>query len=196
MYLILKLVCVQIQETASLKSNYVDVSSELISLIITHCADPQLNMLDSFSCLHAALVSAMSFIIGIDFCASFIQTLVEQLDKDRAFVLENHSSEEVISKKCANLTTLLSFCCNFGVISCKLLYDIIKQSIQSGFIEVDVDILLRILKGMILPTKKYQEVILELKIRHLSKKLYYWCNQKLRKLPLHHHRDANLCLNL
>jgi len=124
-----------------------DVTTELTALILAHCADPSLNMLDSFSCIHAALVSAMSYTIGNDFAAYFIQTLVEQFESHRTLSMqESTSPDSSLSKRCANLATLMAYCCNFGIVSTRLLYDIIRQCVSGGFRELDTDVLLRILK--------------------------------------------------
>jgi len=48
-------------------------------------------------------------------------------------------------KKCINIITFVSYIYNFQVISCILVYDIIKQSINN-LSELDVEILLKIVK--------------------------------------------------
>lgn len=88
--------------------------------------------------------------------AHFIQTLVESYEHHyRALSDANTSaepatkSEDQKGKECLNLIVLLSELYNFQVISCVLLYDIIR-GLLANLDEFDVELLLKIARSMFL----------------------------------------------
>ena len=113
------------------------VTTILTSLILSQCANQ--NNLETFFCLHASLVSVMTYHIGTEFAATFVQALVE----------------EFLKVKSGNLITLLAYCYNFDVVAPVLIFDLIKFCIvgedkREGRIigEEEVDFLMRIFKGI------------------------------------------------
>jgi len=122
------------------------VTAELTDLIITACSDPQLNLLDSFACTQAALVSAMSNVVGGEFAAYFVQTLVMQFETERNNHLSGNDGE--LTKRCANMATLVAYLFSFSVIGAGLITDLVTLCVTSGLSELDVDVTLRILKGI------------------------------------------------
>lgn len=120
------------------------MTAELTDLIITACSDPQLNLLDSLACTQAALVSAMANVVGGEFAAYFVQTLVAKFESER----NNHLSENgELTKRCANMATLVAYLFSFSVIGAGLITDLVTMCVTSGLSELDVDVTLRILKG-------------------------------------------------
>ncbi|GAA95517.1 uncharacterized protein L969DRAFT_45142 [Mixia osmundae IAM 14324] len=87
----------------------------------------------------AALVSALNKRMGQEVGAGFIAKSVETLDA--------HSSEsDAAGKTRLNMATFVSHLYNFRVLACPLIYDLIRESIDSGLTEGDVEVLLRIIR--------------------------------------------------
>lgn len=126
--------------------------------------------------LHAALVSGLHKFIGIEFgmrsfltllrvflilCAAahFVQQTVATYERYHTSVelsnaieiTETATAEEEneIGKECSNLIVLISELYNFQVISCVLVYDIVRELLQGTVLkEFDVELLLKIVRSM------------------------------------------------
>ncbi|ORX45943.1 hypothetical protein BCR36DRAFT_414255 [Piromyces finnis] len=127
-----------------------DVTEIIIDLILNYISEG-VNMNESFILTYAAFLAAIYNIIGMEIGATFVQTTVEKFNKlyDN-YLISNIDAEEsedamAIRKKCINIITFISYIYNFQVVSCILVYDIIKQSIHN-FSELDVEVLLKIVK--------------------------------------------------
>ena len=57
--------------------------------------------------------------------------------------------DEAKGKECSNLIILLSELYNFQVISCVLVYDIIRSLLDGDLSETDVELLLKLLRSML-----------------------------------------------
>ena len=57
--------------------------------------------------------------------------------------------DEAKGKECSNLIILLSELYNFQVISCVLVYDIIRSLLEGDLSETDVELLLKLLRSML-----------------------------------------------
>ncbi|KAJ3149208.1 suppressor of glycerol defect [Geranomyces variabilis] len=125
-----------------------DVTEILTDSIVSFIAD-HANLLDSFVMTYAAFVASLYAIVGVEFCAHLVQTIVEVFEKSRAEYLAGRESDpegvEAKSKRCTNVVTLLAYLYNFEVVACVLLYDIIRTAIE-GLSELDVELLLRMLR--------------------------------------------------
>jgi len=127
-----------------------DVTEIIIDLILNYISEG-VNMNESFILTYSAFLAAIYNIIGMEIGASFVQTTVEKFNKlYDSYLVNNIDSEEsedamAVRKKCINIITFISYIYNFQVISCILVYDIIKQSIKN-LSELDVEILLKIVK--------------------------------------------------
>eukprot|EP00842_Homolaphlyctis_polyrhiza_P006315 jgi/Hompol1/6685/HPOL_002820-RA len=120
--------------------------TEIITDIMLSYVGSQANMLDSFIATYAGLIAALYSVAGVDFGAHFVQSLCEQFDASRTLFLKaQHEEKEETNKKCTNFATLLAMLYNFEVVSCVLIYDIVRISIE-GLSELDVEVLLRILR--------------------------------------------------
>ncbi|KAJ7455339.1 hypothetical protein B0H11DRAFT_252563 [Mycena galericulata] len=134
-----------------------DVTSTLTTLIVDGISSHS-SLLDSYVVLYAAFVSSLHKIIGIEFAAYFVQSVVsvyeqhytdlkdiEQL-QDQA--VQNTQTEASTSgKECSNLIVLLSELYNFQVISCVLVFDIIRGLLDTDLSEFSVELLLKIVRN-------------------------------------------------
>lgn len=78
----------------------------------------------------------------LEFCDK-LKKVREQVSSDVPENLNEHS--DGLSKECCNLLLCLCYLYNFGVIHCTLLYDIVRDCLDS-FREVDIEMLLLILR--------------------------------------------------
>ncbi|KAJ1943489.1 suppressor of glycerol defect [Linderina macrospora] len=108
-------------------------------------------MLDTFLYVNAALVGAIYRAAGLEPVAHLVQKLMEEFDK--RFVLgqeafkagEDDSEEGSAGKECQNLTVYIAELYNFQVISCQLVYDVIRMCIQD-INEFSAELLLKIIR--------------------------------------------------
>ncbi|CAE6533419.1 unnamed protein product [Rhizoctonia solani] len=120
-----------------------DVTRALTSIILDSVSSSA-NLLDTFVILHAAFVAAIHKIIGIEFAAYFIEHTVSSYEKHWS---QNSHEPGVGSKESSNLLVLVSELYNFQVISCVLIYDLVRALLNSEFSEFDVELLLKVLKN-------------------------------------------------
>jgi nucleolar MIF4G domain-containing protein 1 len=112
-----------------------NVTSALTTLLLTILSAQQ-TLLDTFVILHAGFVAALYRLIGTDFGAHLIQTLVERFDEVR-----KHSGKES-----TNLVTFLSELYNFGVVGAGLIYDLIRTFLEE-LNENDTELLLKVVQS-------------------------------------------------
>ena len=86
--------------------------------------------------LHAGFVAALYRIMGTDFCAFLVQTLVERFESI------HHKS----GKENTNLVAFLSELYNFGVVGAGLIYDLIRLFLET-LNEIDTELLLKIIQS-------------------------------------------------
>ncbi|PKC09751.1 hypothetical protein RhiirA5_356315 [Rhizophagus irregularis] len=127
-----------------------DVTSTITSLVLNSITSRS-TLLDQFVILYATLIAAFYKIIGIDFCAHFVQEMVEEFERYHRQYNTNSidgvkSLEEEGGKECTNLVVLVSELYNFQVISCVLVYDLIKLFI-SDLNELNVELLLKVIRS-------------------------------------------------
>ncbi|KIY66079.1 ARM repeat-containing protein [Cylindrobasidium torrendii FP15055 ss-10] len=122
-----------------------DVTSSLTSLIIEGIASHDL-LLDSYVVLHAAFIAALYKIMGVDFAASFVQSIVENYETHYAAL--DRSDDDKKGKECSNLLVLLAELYNFQVISCVLVYDLIRTLLADDTLnETNVELLLKLIRS-------------------------------------------------
>ncbi|EIN09802.1 ARM repeat-containing protein [Punctularia strigosozonata HHB-11173 SS5] len=132
-------------------------------------------LLDSFIVLHATLVASLYRLVGIDFAALFVQHLMSSYEiRYRSF--ENTSgidqaSNETVSKECSNLITLLSELYNFQVVSCVLVYDVIRQLLDGDLSELNVELLLKLARNSGLQLRQDDPLALKDIIEIVQKKV-------------------------
>ena len=123
-----------------------DVTSTITDLVMVTIGSKD-NMLDSFVVLYAGFITALYKIIGIEFIAHFIQTVIQKLDSKP---LSKHFEGD--TKQNLNLVSMLSELYNMGSISTSLIYDIVKSLINENrdgemMEEAQIDAILRIIRS-------------------------------------------------
>jgi len=114
-----------------------NVTSTLTTLLLTILTAPQ-SLLDTFVILHAGFVAALYRLIGLDFGAYVIQTLIERFDIA-------HKMEQ---KECVNLVAFLSELYNFGVVGAGLVYDLVRMFMED-LNEFGTELLLKMIQSII-----------------------------------------------
>ncbi|KAG2154054.1 hypothetical protein DEU56DRAFT_952103, partial [Suillus clintonianus] len=127
-----------------------DVTSTLTNLIIDGISSHS-TLLDSYVVLHAAFISSLHKLIGTAFAAYFVQNVVSSYEQHLTSVEEKSANStevpEDLGKECSNLIVLLSELYNFQVISCILVYDIIRGLLDKDLSEFRVELLLKLLRS-------------------------------------------------
>ena len=113
-----------------------NVTSTLTALLITILTAQQ-TLLDTFVILHAGFTAALYRLIGIDFGAYLVQTLIEQFDK----LYKNEGKDSL------NLIVFLCELYNFGVVGASLVYDLIRMFLEN-LGEFSTELLLKIVQSM------------------------------------------------
>ncbi|CAO3592145.1 unnamed protein product [Absidia cylindrospora] len=128
-----------------------DVNSIITELILTSIAQKS-NLLDSFVITYATIVGSLYRLVGIEFAAYFVQTLMETFEKNYKTAQtaissgQDHGEEGPAgAKEAKNLLTLTLELYNFQVISCILVYDLVRLLIEN-MDEQSVELLLKIVR--------------------------------------------------
>ncbi|CAG8433011.1 6313_t:CDS:10 [Ambispora gerdemannii] len=142
-----------------------DVTSTITNLVLNIISSKS-NLLDQFVTLYATFIAALYKINGIDFCAHFVQTLIEEFEKfhskysrsknnfenrDTVNSDQDATTTEKINngergKECTNLVLLISALYNFQVVSCILIYDLVRLFIKD-LTELNIELLLKVIKS-------------------------------------------------
>lgn len=130
-------------------SERIDVSETITDMILSAISS-KANLLDSFVILYATVVASLYRLVGIEFAAHFIQTLVEQFDGHHALASSTKSTEmtdETLNavKQCTNLIVLVSELYNMHVIACVLVYELIRW-FMTELSELNVELVVKIVK--------------------------------------------------
>ncbi|KAF7374789.1 MIF4G/MA4-domain-containing protein [Mycena sanguinolenta] len=134
-----------------------DVTSTLTTLIVDGISSHS-SLLDSYVVLHAAFVSSLHKIVGIEFAAFFVQKVVSEYEQhyaaskdapDQAAAVSDNAQTgaSTSGKEGSNLIVLLSELYNFQVISCVLVFDIIRGLLDTDLSEYSVELLLKIVRN-------------------------------------------------
>lgn len=111
------------------------VTSILTSILLSLLAAQHV-LLDTFVILHAGFVAALYRVVGLDFGAYLVQTLVEKFD-----ALYGEEGKDSL-----NLVVFLSELYNFGVIGAGLVFDFIRIFLER-LDEFDAEVLLKIVQN-------------------------------------------------
>ncbi|KAI8851080.1 hypothetical protein BC829DRAFT_425079 [Chytridium lagenaria] len=117
-----------------------DVTEIITNSILGFIGD-HANLLDSFVMTYAALISLLFTLIGVDFAAHIYEKAIAQSTSYSGG--EDPTPEH--SKKANNLASLVSHLYMFHIVSARLIFDIVKDSIARGS-ELDVEIILKMLR--------------------------------------------------
>ncbi|KAI0775209.1 ARM repeat-containing protein [Trametes elegans] len=132
-----------------------DVTETITKLVVDGISSHSM-LLDQYVVLHAALVSALHKLIGIEFAAFFVQHVVACYDKHFAALNDPNQpnpnstttgTDEPPGKECSNLVVLLSELYNFQVISSVLMYDVIRTLLDGDLTEFKVELLLKVARN-------------------------------------------------
>ncbi|CAI8508122.1 unnamed protein product [Hanseniaspora opuntiae] len=93
----------------------------IIKRILADCNTSD-KLLDQYLMNYIGTVYAIWKFKGVDFGASFIQKLVEKII---SFLDTTAQDEDSVDKNGSNLVTLLAYCFNFGIITNKLIYNLL-----------------------------------------------------------------------
>ncbi|TDL25786.1 hypothetical protein BD410DRAFT_765514 [Rickenella mellea] len=126
-----------------------DMTATVTSLVIEGTCSHS-TLLDSYVTLHAGLVACLHKIVGVDFGAYFVQHVV--LTYERHYSTIKSASDDPleiteVGKECTNLVVLLTELYNLQVISCVLIYDIIRDLLDGELKEMDVELLLKLTRN-------------------------------------------------
>lgn len=139
------------------QSSRAQVTNYLTKLVLETIALND-NIGDTLVVLYAALITSLHRIVGVEFGAHFIQEMVDLLLKQYGIANasdSNDTTETSAGKQARNLIALMSSLYNLNVIACPLMYDVIrlllgvekdKKQTQSTMTELDVDLLLKVVK--------------------------------------------------
>ncbi|KAJ6513111.1 hypothetical protein C8R45DRAFT_857463 [Mycena sanguinolenta] len=134
-----------------------DVTSTLTTLIVDGISSHS-SLLDSYVVLHAAFVASLHKIVGIEFAAFFVQKVVSEYEQHYAALKDAPDQAAAVSdnaqtgastsgKEGSNLIVLLSELYNFQVISCVLVFDIIRGLLDTDLSEYGVELLLKVVRN-------------------------------------------------
>lgn len=109
------------------------------------------NLLDSFVVLYATLIGALHRVIGLEFGAHFLQTVVKKYHElyARTAPTSTSADDDDTAKEAFNLLTLTAELFNAGVVGSQLVYDLVRGFIGNGddvMSERSVEGLLKVLK--------------------------------------------------
>ncbi|KAG9124497.1 suppressor of glycerol defect [Ceratobasidium sp. 392] len=157
-----------VTETEGLyRSNPRNDVTQALTRILLDSISSSANLLDTFVILHAAFIAALHKIIGIEFGEFFFKAFSAYFAEQTVSSYETHwkalrsdskpadqstadnenTSAPTGTKESSNLLVLLSELYNFQVISCMLIYDLIRALLNSEFLEHDVELLLKVVKN-------------------------------------------------
>ncbi|KAI8979497.1 hypothetical protein BDF20DRAFT_835509 [Mycotypha africana] len=128
-----------------------DVTSTLTDIILTSISQ-KTNLLDSFVITYATIVASLYRLIGIEFAAHFVQTLIESFEREYSSWKESNDSGNINeeegpsgARQSRNLLTLTLELYNFEVLSCVIIYDLVRLFI-SNLDESSVELLLKTIR--------------------------------------------------
>ncbi|KAF3926482.1 hypothetical protein AA313_de0208052 [Arthrobotrys entomopaga] len=124
------------------------VTSTLTSLVLASISN-EVNTRETFFTLYGGFVAALYKILGTDFGAYFVQSLVEEFDKCYEEALKTSEEPGSISsskKQTNDFVSLLAELYNFGVIGSSLIFDLIRIFV-SEVAELNAELLLRIVRS-------------------------------------------------
>src|SRR5690606_33707589 len=120
-----------------------NVNKVLSDILIAMTCDAS-SLLDTFMILHAGFITAIYKIIGTDFGAHFVQTMVEKFDT--YYETTQKDKPETNGKQCINLMSLMSEFYNFQMVGAVLIFDYMRLFL-SDITELNTELLLKIIRS-------------------------------------------------
>ena len=100
--------------------------------------------------------SSVSRTLRMSAAASFVQSVVSSFERHYDMASKSDETDDapqsdsgLPGKECSNWTILLSDLYNLGVFSCTLMYDIIRKILDGRLSELDVELLLKLTRGIL-----------------------------------------------
>ncbi|KAJ2027467.1 suppressor of glycerol defect [Coemansia sp. S610] len=131
--------------------------NDVLTDLILQAIRSRIHMLDTFLYVNAALVGAVHRVVGLEPVAFLVQRLMEEFEAFfKRGALDASGSEKTQQpageaealtpgKECQNLCVFLAELYNFQVISCQLVYDVIRMCIED-INEFTAELLLKIIR--------------------------------------------------
>ncbi|KAJ2393004.1 suppressor of glycerol defect, partial [Coemansia sp. RSA 2611] len=149
------------------------VTSVLTSLIL-QSIESRINVLDTFLYVNAAIVGAVYRIVGLEPVAHLVQTLMEEFE--RRFVQSlgefkaHGAADAMLGKECQNLCVFVAELYNFQVVSCQLVYDMIRLCIED-INEFTAELLLKVIRISGQQLRKDDPLALKEIVRQVTEKV-------------------------
>ena len=131
------------------RAEVTDALTELLSRILSARDEVGANLIITY----AGLVAALSRIVGKEVSAIVLARLVELYDSLRTSTSPVAVGSTAMSqtprddKASLNLVTFMVELYNVQVIACTLIYDLVRELVESGLHENDIEVLLRVLNS-------------------------------------------------
>ncbi|KAJ1874960.1 suppressor of glycerol defect [Coemansia sp. RSA 990] len=129
--------------------------TQVLTDLILQSIQSRIHMLDTFLYVNAAVVGAVYRIVGLEPVAHLVQKLMElfeqRFNQGMSEFKQSHSmgdSEDGVvtsSKECQNLSVFVAELYNFQVVSCQLVYDMIRMCVQE-INEFTAELLLKLIR--------------------------------------------------
>lgn len=120
-----------------------DVTEIITDSILDYIVD-QASLLESFVLTQAAFVALIHNLVGQDIASHIAEAAIQRF-LDTYEVQKEAGEDEQGSKTCLNLVTFLAYMYNIRVLSCVVVYDLVREFIAK-LSPLDVELLLRVLK--------------------------------------------------
>ncbi|CDK27443.1 unnamed protein product [Kuraishia capsulata CBS 1993] len=116
------------------------LTTEAFTNLILETVSVPNRLLDNYVMLYSCITVALFKLQGPDFGAHILQTAVEKL--------ERFFTGEVVQqgKESLNLMAFLSYSYNFGLFGSKLIYDIVEKRLIAEINELNIELLLKVVK--------------------------------------------------
>lgn len=132
------------------------VSTTLTTLLLEIISGRD-NLGEQLVVTYAVLIAALARNVGIEMSAGVVARAVGMFDESLKKNVEARAKGEEVdgnggfegrpgSKECENLVALLAELYNFQVVACVLVYDLVRLFIDSGLEELEVELLVKIVK--------------------------------------------------
>ncbi|KAF6826638.1 MIF4G domain-containing protein [Colletotrichum musicola] len=100
---------------------------------------------DTLLVLSAGFVAAVYKVVGVDFAAHFLTTLVEKFQQERQKAIQVVKEQRIPTKETSNLLTVLAELYIFRVIASNLMFDLVRL-LLGDLSELNAELLLRIVR--------------------------------------------------
>ncbi|KAJ2796705.1 suppressor of glycerol defect [Coemansia guatemalensis] len=131
--------------------------TEVLTSLILQAIRSRIHMLDTILYVNAAVVGAVYRAVGLEPVAHLVQTLMEEFEQRFADglaesrrkrdheIADDGEGELAIGKECQNLCAFIAELYNFQVISCQLVYDVIRLCVKD-INEFTAELLLKLIR--------------------------------------------------